>query len=360
MKDVDCLMRQAVEKRVFPGGVLLVYKDREIEFFEAYGQADLFTGAVMTRNTLFDLASLTKPLATTLAVMSLVQDSKLNLEQTVASVLPDFLDPGVSCVTVRHLLAHSSGLPAYRPYYIRLMQIPSIQRPEYLKRMLTNECLRTLPDSGGVYSDIGFMILRWIVETITGKRLDHFLYETIYRPLGLKHLLFFEANQMPDTDDIAATELCPWRRQLLKGRVHDDNAFAVGGIDGHAGLFGTAADVGSLLSLLLSAYRGQPADSEWISPELIRCFWSRHEPSKRALGFDMPSPVGASCGCYFPETAVGHLGYTGTSFWIDVEHAVIVILLTNRVHPSRWNVEIRRFRPLVHNQIMQDMKLTTS
>ncbi len=358
MKDVERLMRQAVEDRVFPGSVLLVYKEGDIAFFEACGQADLFTGAAMTRNTLFDLASLTKPLGTTLAVMYLVQHSKLKLDQTVTSILPSFADPKMSRVTLRHLLAHSSGLPAYRPYYVRLSLFSPSERPEQLKRMLVSERLISLPDSTGVYSDIGFMILRWIVETITGTRLDRFLYDAIYHPLGLKHLRFFDMNDQPDTGDIAATELCPWRRRLLKGRVHDDNAYAAGGVDGHAGLFGTAADVGKLLSLLLSAYKGRSPDSEWISSDLIRCVWSRHEPSQRALGFDMPSPMGASCGCHFPKTSIGHLGFTGTSFWIDVQHSVIVVLLTNRVHPSRWNVQIRRFRPRIHDLVMETLNLS--
>ncbi|MFH0996899.1 MAG: serine hydrolase domain-containing protein [Pseudomonadota bacterium] len=357
MKRVDRLMHQAIENRIFPGGFLLVSRDNRIEFFEAYGCADLFSGAPVTRETLYDLASLTKPLATTLAVLQLIQESRLSLDQTVLSVLPCFQDPLMSLVTIRHLLSHSSGLADYRPYYLDLRHLPLKERKEQLKKMLTRERLVCVPGRQVLYSDMGFMILRWMIETISGKRLDHFLSEFLYHPLGLKRLFFIDLNQQACHDNIAATELCVWRNTLLKGKVHDDNAFVTGGIDGHAGLFGSAADVAQLISVLLSDYRAQCSRS-FFNSKLIQIFWSRHTPSGRALGFDMPSAEGASCGHYFSKTSVGHLGYTGTSFWIDPQQSIFIVLLTNRVHPSRYNVEIRRFRPLIHNEIMMNMRIS--
>jgi serine-type D-Ala-D-Ala carboxypeptidase len=354
MKRVDSLMHQAIKDRIFPGGVLLVSRDNRIEFFEAYGYADLFSGARVTRDTIYDLASLTKPLATTLAVMQLIQESRLSLDQLAASVLPRFWDPLMSQITIRHLLSHSSGLADYRPYYLNLRQFPLKARKKKLEKLLTRECLIGVPGRQVLYSDLGFMILRWIIETISGKRLDHFLSEFLYYPLGLKRLFFIDLKQQACNDNIAATELCAWRNSLLKGKVHDDNAFITGGIDGHAGLFGSAADVARLISVLLSDYRGQSGQS-FFSSNLIRVFWSRQTPSGRALGFDMPSADGASCGHYFSKTSVGHLGYTGTSFWIDPEQSIFIVLLTNRVHPSRYNIGIRQFRPLIHNEIMINM-----
>ena len=354
MKRVDRLMHQAIADRVFPGGVLLVSREGRIEFFEAYGCADLFSGAPVTRDTIYDLASLTKPLATTLAVMQLIQESRLSLDQAAVSVLPRFLDPLMSRVTIRHLLAHSSGLADYRPYYLFLRHFPLKERKEQLGKMLTRERPVGVPGRQVLYSDIGFMILRWIVETISGKRLDHFLSEFLYQPLGLERLFFIDLKQQACNDNMAATELCDWRNTLLKGRVHDDNAFVMGGIDGHAGLFGSAADIARLISVLLSDYRGQCGRS-FFNSNLIQLFWSRQTPSGRALGFDMPSAAGASCGQFFPKTGVGHLGYTGTSFWIDPEQSVFIVLLTNRVHPSRYNVGIRRFRPLIHDEILVAM-----
>ena len=351
---VDRMMHQAVEDRIFPGGVLLVSRDNRIEFFEAYGCADLFSGAPVTRDTIYDLASLTKPLATTLAVMHLIQESRLSLDQPADSVLPRFSDPLMSRVTIRHLLAHSSGLVDYRPYYLKLRQVPLKKRREQLETMLTQERLVGVPGRQVLYSDMGFMILRWIIETVSGQRLDHLLSEFLYHPLELEHLFFIDLEQQAYNGNIAATELCAWRNSLLKGKVHDDNAFITGGIDGHAGLFGSAADIARLISVLLTDYRGQSGRT-FFNSSLIQVFWSRQKPSGRALGFDMPLADGASCGHFFSRTAVGHLGYTGTSFWIDPEQSIFIVLLTNRVHPSRYNVGIRRFRPLIHNEIMINM-----
>ncbi len=357
MKRVDCLMHQAIEDRIFPGGVLLVSRDNRIELFEAYGCADLFSGARVTKDTIYDLASLTKPLATTLAVMQLIQESRLGLDQPVVSILPSFLDPLMSQVTIRHLLSHSSGLVDYRPYYLNLRQSPLKARKEILEKLLCRERLIGVPGKQVLYSDLGFMILRWIIETISGKRLDHFLSEFLYHPLGLERLFFIDLKQQACNDNIAATELCAWRNILLKGKVHDDNAFITGGIDGHAGLFGSAADVGRLISTLLSDFRGQSGRS-FFSADLIQAFWTRQTPSGRALGFDMPSAEGASCGRFFSKTSIGHLGFTGTSFWIDPKQSIFIVLLTNRVHPSRFNVGIRRFRPQIHDDIMTSMGLS--
>jgi CubicO group peptidase (beta-lactamase class C family) len=226
-----------------------------------------------------------------------------------------------------------------------------------LEKRISSERLICVPGNQVLYSDLGFMILRWIIETVAGKRLDHFLSEFFYHPLGLECLFFIDLNQQACHDNIAATELCAWRNTLLKGKVHDDNAYVMGGIDGHAGLFGSAADVAKLISVLLSDCRAQSGWS-FLDSKLIRGFWSRQTPSGRALGFDMPSAEGASCGRYFSNNSVGHLGYTGTSFWIDPSQAIFVVLLTNRVHPSRYNDRIRRFRPDIHDAIMVDMGLS--
>jgi CubicO group peptidase (beta-lactamase class C family) len=351
MKRVDSLMHQAIADRIFPGGVLLVSRDNRIEFFEAYGCADLFSGAPVTKDTIYDLASLTKPLATTLAVMQLIQESRLSLDQPVVSILPRFMDPLMSQVTIRHLLSHSSGLADYRPYFLSLRQFPLNARKQKLEEQLTRERLIGVPGRQVLYSDLGFMILRWIIETISGKRLDNYLSEFLYHPLGLKRFFFIDLNQPACNNNIAATELCAWRNSLLKGKVHDDNAFITGGIEGHAGLFGSAADAGRLISALLSDYRGQ-SGGLFFNANLIQAFWSRQTLSKRALGFDMPSTDDASCGHFFPKTGVGHLGFTGTSFWIDPEKSIFIVLLTNRVHPSRFNIGIRRFRPQIHDEIM--------
>lgn len=229
----------------------------------------------MTKDTIFDLASLTKPLATTLAVIKLIQDSELELDQLLESVIPEFKNTDKGLIKIKHLLGHNSGLPDYRPYYKELCQLSPDERNVALKSFLVNESLICPVGSQMLYSDLGFMILGWLVENVSGKSLDRFVTEQIYKPLCLEHLFFvknflcpfpqhenFQKNYSAGRDDLsqqrnfAATEHCPWRDIVLEGAVHDDNAYVTGGIQGHAGLFGTAGDIGSLLSELLATFQG--------------------------------------------------------------------------------------------------------
>jgi len=350
MKQVESLMRQAVDDGVFPGGVLLVSTAGAVVFFEAYGYADIFARRKMKRDTVFDLASLTKPLATTLAVMQLISKGKLELDSELSSLLPRFKNTDKSRIIVRHLLRHDSGLPDYRPYYENLRELPPTRRKTALQDLLVNEPLRHPVGKQTLYSDLGFMILGWIVEQVSGKRLDCFVSEEIYGPLGLD-LFFVDIGAGRRAAEFAATEQCPWRRILLDGNVHDDNAYVVGGVDGHAGLFGTAEAVHRLLMVLLSDFQDR-SEARIFNKELLKVFLQRQEGKRRALGFDTPALTDSSCGQYFSKRTVGHLGFTGTSFWMDLERSVMVILLTNRVHPSRENNLIKEFRPKLHDAVM--------
>jgi len=201
------------------------------------------------------------------------------------------------------------------------------------------------------------MILQWVVESVARERLDRFVGETIFTPLGLKNLYFNDLATDRHQAEYAATECCPWRGMLLKGAVHDDNAFAMGGIAGHAGLFGTARDVYGLLATLLAVYQGRQQTSIF-RPAIVRTFLDRLPNAERTLGFDAPAATGASCGRYVSQKSVGHLGFTGTSFWMDLERSIIIILLTNRVHPSRDNIRIRAFRPVLHDAVMKGILKT--
>jgi len=192
------------------------------------------------------------------------------------------------------------------------------------------------------------------VEAVAGRRLDRFLAEQVYAPLQAAPLFFVDLERPSPKAAYAATEQCAWRGRLLEGEVHDDNAHALGGVAGHAGLFGTAAAIHVLLEELLAAYHGSPA-ARLLQPDLVRRFWEPVPGAGKTLGFDLPSPVNSSCGRFFPPDSVGHLGFTGTSFWIHRAERAIVILLTNRVHPSRDNIAIRPFRPLIHDAVMQDL-----
>jgi len=348
---VDALMHQAVEDLVFPGAVILIQKGRVPLYHRAFGVTDLYSKAVVTSETVFDLASLTKPLATTLAVLLLVQNGRLGLEQPISSILPVLKGTAKEKIEVRHLLLHTSGLPAHRPYYKQLLSRSRAARREQLNGLLAAEPLVGRVGEKTTYSDIGFMFLRWVVETVSDMRLDRFVAEMICQPLGVSPLFYIDPSHDYAKWSFAATQWCPWRKCLLQGVVSDENAHALGGIDGHAGLFGTAKAVGDILGELTAVYQGTP-NKGVFQHRWVKRFLGRDETSTRAFGFDMPTPGASSSGNHFSERTVGHLGYTGTSFWSDLERGISVILLTNRVHPSVENDRIRTFRPVVHDAAM--------
>jgi len=355
MKQIDQLMQKAVLDSVFPGGVLLVSKNNAVIILKAYGYANIFTGLEMTVDTIFDLASLTKPLATTPAIMKLIQQGKLELEQTLKSIIPEFNKTDKGDVSIRQLLRHNSGLPDYVPYYKALSRAPFEKRKSVLRTFLLKEPVRSPIGQAVLYSDLGFMILNWVVERVSGLRLDRFVAQQVYNPLGLdceNGLFFVDIKSGSIKKKFAATEFCPWRNRLLNGVVHDENAYAVGGIEGHAGLFGNARNVHDLLSKLVSVYHGNE-NAAIFTREMVQTFLKPRDRAGRALGFDTPDLKDSSAGKYFSADSIGHLGFTGTSFWIDLPRSIIVILLTNRIHPSRENSTIKAFRPIIHNAVME-------
>lgn len=357
---VDQLMRTAVSQRVFPGAVLWIACGGKVLHCEAYGLADLFSRRAMTCGTVFDLASLTKPLATTLAVMTLVHEGVLELDQPLGRYWADWSGEKQS-ITIRQLLCHQSGLPAWQPYYMRLRHLEPAVRLNRLRRWVMREPLLDTPGKTPLYSDLGFMLLQRLVEEAAGERLDGYVARTVYGPLGITSLFFVDLSRPALALPYAATELCAWRKKLLCGQVHDDNAYVLGGVAGHAGLFGTAGAVGALLQALLApgAVHEAPA---WLELAVLELFFQRQPGGTFALGFDTPSLVSSSSGDFFSEHSVGHLGFTGTSFWIDRHSGLIVVLLTNRVHPSRYNERLRDFRPRLHNTVVRalGMQVLTS
>jgi CubicO group peptidase (beta-lactamase class C family) len=355
MKAVRNLMQNGVENGVFPGGVLLVADKGQVVFLEAFGRARLMPERPMTTDTVFDLASLTKPLATTVSLMILVQQAMLRLDQTLASAIPDFSDTDKQGITVSQLLSHTSGVPDYRPYYETLVNVPSSERKSALKNLLLNESLVHEPGKDCLYSDPGFLILAWLVEVVTQKPLDRFVEDAVYTPLKLKTLFFVPLN-VPKGDRghaYAATQYSAWRGKIVDGEVHDENAYALGGVAGHAGLFGTAHDVYILLRELLNAYLCEP-NTGLFHQDVVKAFFKRHsDVGSWALGFDTPTRPDSSSGHFFSDQSVGHLGFTGTSFWMDLEKGAVVILLTNRIHPTGQNQRIKDFRPVLHDRVME-------
>ncbi len=352
MADVDRLVRQAVADSVFPGGVLRVTRAHQVLFCRAYGHANRVTRRAMTTATVFDLASLTKPLATTLAVMLLHQRGRLDVAAGLGSVLPAFAGSDKAGVTVAQLLSHTSGLPDYRPYHAQLAPLPFRERAPALRELLRREPLVHRPGDRVLYSDLDFMILGWVVEAVSGQRLDRFVAQEVYAPLGVDGLFFIDLQAGRPELSFAATEACPWCGRILEGEVHDENAHAIGGVAGHAGLFGTAAAVDAVIAELLQAYHG-PAPGRLYQAAAVRRFLARVPGTDKTLGFDMPTPPNPSCGRFFPASSVGHLGFTGTSFWVDIEQRIAVVLLTNRVHLGRENIAIRAFRPILHDAVMR-------
>jgi len=352
------LLESGLREEVYPGAVLLVAQGKEIvSYLNVGNRASIPKHLPMEKDTIFDLASLTKPLGTALACLKLVDQGLLDLDTSISDFIEPFPWKDKADLTARLLLNHSAGLADWKPFYRELTRYPMEERKPLLRRLIMEEHLLGAPKSVSLYSDLGFMLLEWIVELIAGQDLSSFLNATFYRPLGLETLYLdhLTADTRYEKELFAATEYCPWRRQIVQGHVHDENAYALGGYSGHSGLFGTALDVFTVASALVDLYRGAP--SELLSPETVRTLFSRQsivEGSTFALGWDTPGGQNPSCGGLFSSSSVGHTGFTGTSVWIDLDRNITVILLTNRVHPTRSNEKIREFRPKLHNLIMRE------
>lgn len=350
------LLRQGVEEGVYPGAVLQVAHRDRVVFFDAVGLRVKEAGKLpMERETVFDLASLTKPLATSLAVMRLVDQGKMDLDQPLGTLLPGESLRDKAPLTPRQLLCHASGLPAWKPFYLQLVHFP----PEWRKTLL-REQIAGLPFDGrpglrSLYSDLGFMLLEWVVERQGGEALPGYLERNFCGPLGLERMFLGPSNRPVRVrkEEVAATEICPWRRRLIWGEVHDENAHVLGGHSGHAGLFGTAPDVLALAAMLMAHAKGRRDD--FFRPETVQRFFTRQDVAEGgtwALGWDTPSSENSSSGSSFSRGSLGHLGFTGTSLWMDPEKEVIVVFLTNRIHPTRKNEKIRQFRPRLHDAVM--------
>lgn len=351
------LMQQGLQEHVFPGAVLLVGQGDTPLFFEAYGKANLFSGQPMTRETVFDLASLTKPLATTLAVARLADQGRIEIDQPVGKWLPILTGSDKACITVRQLLCHQSGLPAHRLFYMMLKSLVPEQRKSAVLELLRRTSLVDTPGKPPLYSDLGFMLLCRLVEAVAACPLNRFLKTEVYDPMGINDLFFVDlgGNWRPRRPT-AATELCPMRKRLLVGEVHDDNAWFAGGVDGHAGLFGTAEAVFQLLRGLMADLQGHASPCVF-SRKMIYEIFQGTTANPLPLGFDRPLSENSSAGQFFSANTVGHLGFTGVSFWWDLDKDRCIVLLTNRVHPFRWNTRLQQFRPRIHDRIMEHFEI---
>ena len=357
---VDSIVRAALADSAASGAALAIGRHGRLVALEGYGELAWGSGRPVTPTSIFDLASLSKVVGTTTAAMILVEEGRLHLDSTVVSYLPWWAgaDQRKNAVTVRQLLLHRAGLPAFRRWFFDHTGV------EEYRDAVAREPLEREPGGETIYSDIGVITLGWILEEISGQPLDELLEERVFRPLGM-----WETRYRPPASlrrRIAATELDTlWRDELVWGRVHDENADAMGGVAGHAGLFSTAVDLSVFARMMLAggtvpecrptAVAGEPCPVPRPEPvrvvgaDVVEAFTTRHDESaSRALGWDTPSGA-SSAGDYFTSRAFGHTGYTGTSIWMDPELDLWVVLLTNRVHPTRENQKHVPLRRAVHD-----------
>jgi CubicO group peptidase (beta-lactamase class C family) len=349
LREADRIVEEAVATRAFPGGVLAVAKAGALVHLRAFGRLSYEAGAPeVGPDTLYDLASLTKVVVTTTAVLMLTDQGRMDPDRPVSAFLPEFRGAGKERVTVRDLLAHSSGLDWWAPLYQELTG-----KDAFLRRIAESP-LGYEPGTRSVYSDLGIILLGEIVERVAGRSLDGFARERILAPLAMRDTGFKPGPEL--LVRVAPTEDDPWRGRVLRGEAHDENAFAMGGVAPHAGLFGTAGDLARFAQMWL--WGGVYDHHRFAARELVERFTrpAGVPGSTRALGWDTPSAEGSSAGTLLSRRSFGHTGFTGTSLWIDPERELVVILLTNRVHPRRDNGAIRAVRPAVADAVVRALE----
>ncbi|MFN2399464.1 MAG: serine hydrolase domain-containing protein [Gemmatimonadaceae bacterium] len=325
LRAIDRVVTRGISAGGFPGAAVVVGRKGAAVWQKGFGRIDWRTSSsrVSPTETFYDLASLTKVIATTTAVMILFDEGRISLDAPVQTYLPAFVGNSKDLVTVRHLLTHRSGLPASRDLW-RITRTP-----EEARRVVVETPLQCSPGACFVYSDLGAIVLAMIVESVSGTTLDVFVNERVFHPLGMTNTFFRPADALRER--AAPTEVTPPRGYPLRGEVHDENAYALGGVAGHAGLFSTAADLSIFAQMLLNG--GEYNGVRVVSDSAIQIFSAR-TAGNRALGWASADGSGGS-GQYFTDNAYGHTGFTGTSMWLDPDREMFVVLLTNRVHAAR-------------------------
>jgi CubicO group peptidase (beta-lactamase class C family) len=359
---IDAIIEQGITSQAYPSAVLVVGSSKGIIYQNAYGRLTYSDASVVTTlRTIYDLASVTKVVAATAAIMKLYDEGRIDLNAAISSYIPQFANNGKNDITVMNLLLHNSGLTAWTPFY----QDPEMDSPEKVKNAIYNCTKDYETGSRTLYSDYNAFLLGEIVYRISGLTLDNYCRQKIFEPLNMTDTYFL----VPMSEDyrIAPTENDTyWRNQLLIGYVHDELAAILEGVSGNAGLFSTGPDLFKFMQMMLSG--GKYTDEKktehrdvkeiLISDVTVELFTTKATglgySNSRALGWDTkpeatkyPPP----CGYKFSGSSFGHTGYTGTSVWADKEKDLIVIFLTNRVHPNRGNEEVRSIRPKVHDEV---------
>jgi len=343
---LDKLVKTAIEEAVAPGVAIAVGRNGHIAYMKGYGYIDWNQpgSPAVDTNTLYDLASLTKVIATTTLAMILEEAGQLDINRTVVSYLPEFNSPEKAQITVKQLLTHSGGLEAGANIYATARG-----RDQYLYQINARP-LEYTPGTNMIYSDWDMILLQLVMERITGKTLDVLAAEKIFRPLGMIDTQFQPPISLRPR--IAPTQVDDARGGLLWGTVHDENAWAMGGVAGHAGLFSTAKDLALFSMMILNGGEGVNGVRIVKPPTIARWTARQGKESTRALGWDSPEG-GSSAGQFFSPWSFGHTGFTGTSIWIDPEKDLFVVVLTNRVNPTRNNTRHVQLRRDVADMVQQ-------
>lgn len=333
---VGVILEAGVRDSAFPGAIAVIGTRDRVLVERPAGHLDWAPSPAPNDSTLWDMASLTKVTALTTAMMQLWERGLVNLDAPVQRYLPRFQGPLKERVTVRHLLTHSSGLPAWRPLYL---EGPT---PDSILKLVYATPLDTLPGTRMVYSDLGAILLGQIVVRLTGEPFDQYVQERIFGPLRMRDTRFRPPRDL--WDRVAPTEVdTAWRKRQVRGEVHDENAYALGGVSSHAGLFSSGRDMARFGRMLLGG--GELDGVRIVAPETIARFTALQDSglSNRALGWEKPNGRN-SAGHRLSSRAFGHTGFTGTSIWVDPEKDLFIVLLTNRVNPTRARTGVFRVR----------------
>jgi CubicO group peptidase (beta-lactamase class C family) len=341
---LDSVIKAAIADRATPGATIAVARRGKLLLLKGYGHSDWAHGTPRaTDSTMYDMASLTKVVATTTAAMILEEEGRLDIDRTVASYLPEYDVPDKRAITVRMLLTHASGIRSNHPLWKEAKG-----REQYFAGMVMFPLVRE-PGSAVEYTDWNMVLMQFIIERIAGQTLDQFVQARVFGPLGMRDTQYNPPESLKPR--IAPTETEDFRGGQVWGVVHDETAWVLGGVSGNAGLFSSARDLAVFVQMLLNG--GSYGGVQIIKPSTVARWTARQRPdASRALGWDTPSP-NSSAGRFFSLRSFGHTGFTGTSIWADPEKQLFVVLLTNRVNPTRDNQKIGPLRRAVADVVQQ-------
>ncbi|MGB6648247.1 MAG: serine hydrolase, partial [Bacteroidota bacterium] len=350
LSQIDDVVIEAIRDSAFPGAQIAIGKGGSLLYRKSFGTYSYdLSSREIGGNTLFDLASLTKVIATTSAAMKLYDEGRLDLDEPVGTYLPQFREGRKASITPRHLLTHRSGFPSFRRFYLFCEDSSEAIDSIFATPLVAD------PGDSTIYSDLGMITMGKVVEAITEMSLADYVTREFYEPLGMRNTMFKPSQDL--LSRIAPTEVdTVWRKRLVKGTVHDENASLIGGVSGHAGLFSTALDLSVYMQMLLN--QGVYAGRRYLRAETVEEFTGRRISGQRYLGWDFRSPRGSPSGTMFSPASFGHTGFTGTSIWVDPERDLFVVFLTNRVHPTRANRKIYAVRPALHDAVIRALEPT--